>query len=379
MHGQRAPPPPAATTPEVDTDREQTPRSESGLPGWMRSVTQCERPSGGWKPSLNNTDQTYATNHDELHSRDDDDFDDASSVSTTVSSEMNTDPLDTSLEACSFGSFAVGSRDTLGRRGKARKSGAARRRKARARTDLALATFGREAAVLASADAVVAARWAVVAAVKAEVRAEAEAKEVSTRTRRRARWAARRAAAAARTAAMAARDERSVVFYILHFDYKINMWAAGGLVRCRSGRRGVGNGRRRREREREERKRRQRVGVASGMARERERRMELAWWERQESKWAAANAAEATAAKAAAAGVAARWWVRRQGAAARRRATGTTVVMAAAVATTAAATATVGAAPASLCRRAERVLHSRLRHGGRGMRLGGGGKRGWVT
>ena len=108
------------------------------------------------------------------------------------------------------------------------------------------------------------------------------------------------------------------------------------------------------------------------MARERERRMELAWWERQESKWAAANAAEATAAKAAAAGVAARWWVRRQGAAARRRATGTTVVMAAAVATTAAATATVGAAPASLCRRAERVLHSRLRHGGRGMRLVGG-------
>ena len=98
----------------------------------------------------------------------------------------------------------------------------------------------------------------------------------------------------------------------MHFDYKINMWAAGGLVRCRSGRRGVGNGRRRREREREERKCRQRVGVASGMARERERRMELAWWERQESKWAAANAAEATAAKAAAAGVAARWWVRRQ-------------------------------------------------------------------
>ena len=96
--------------------REHSPRSESGLPGWMRSVTQCGRPSGGRKPPFNNTDQTYATNHDELHSRDDDDFDDTSSVSTTVSSEMNTDLLDTSLEACSFGSFAVGSRDTLGRR-----------------------------------------------------------------------------------------------------------------------------------------------------------------------------------------------------------------------------------------------------------------------
>ena len=129
MHGQRAPPPSAATTPEVDIGRKQRLRSESGLPGWMRSVTQCGRPSGGRKPPFNNTDQTYATkHHDELHSRDDDDFDDASSVSTTASSEMNTDLLDTSLEACSFGSFAVGSRDALaGRRGKARKSGAARR------------------------------------------------------------------------------------------------------------------------------------------------------------------------------------------------------------------------------------------------------------
>ena len=123
MHGQRAPPPSAATTPEVDIGRKQRLRSESGLPGWMRSVTQCGRPSGGRKPSLNNTDQTYATNHDELHSRDDDDFDDASSVSTTVSSEMNADLLDTSLEACSFGSFAVGAQDTAGkarRRGKGR-------------------------------------------------------------------------------------------------------------------------------------------------------------------------------------------------------------------------------------------------------------------
>ena len=142
------------------------------------------RPAAGSPPPFNNTDQTYATNHDELHSRDDDDFDDTSSVSTTVSSEMNADLLDTSLEACSFGSFAVGSRDTLGRaRGKARKSGAARRRKARARTGLALATFGREAAVIASADAVVAARWTVVAAVKAEVRAEAEAKGAKSAAR----------------------------------------------------------------------------------------------------------------------------------------------------------------------------------------------------
>ena len=165
----------------------------------------------------------------------------------------------------------------------------------------------------------------------------------------------------------------------MHYEYKINMWASGGLFRRRSGRRGVGNGRRRREREREERKCRQQVGVARGMARERERRAELAWWERQEGKWAAANAAVATAAKAAAAGVAARWWVRRQGAAVGRRTTGTAVAMAVAVTPTAEATATVGAAPAGLCRRAERVLHSRLRPGGRGMRLGGGGKRGWVT
>ena len=83
----------------------------------MRSVTQCGRPSGGRKPPFNNTDQTYATNHDELHSRDDDDFDDASSVSTTVSSEMNADLLDTSLEACSFGSRGKYSHQTKGKVG----------------------------------------------------------------------------------------------------------------------------------------------------------------------------------------------------------------------------------------------------------------------
>ena len=41
----------------------------------------------------------------------------------------------------------------------------------------------------------------------------------------------------AQTAGLYVERGRSVVFFILHFDYKINMWAAGGLVRCRSGRR----------------------------------------------------------------------------------------------------------------------------------------------
>jgi len=46
-------------------------------------------------------------------------------------------------------------------------------------------------------------------------------------------------------------------------------------------------------------------------------------------------------------------------------------VAAAAAAAAAVRSGWANAAPASLCRRAERVLHSQLRRGGRGMRLGG--------
>ena len=73
--------------------------------------------------------------------------DDVGSVST-VCSDMESDLLDVALEACSFGSFALGAQDTstsTPRRSKARakakakkRSGAERRRRARARTDFAL-------------------------------------------------------------------------------------------------------------------------------------------------------------------------------------------------------------------------------------------------
>ena len=131
----------------------------------------------------------------------------------------------------------------------------------------------------------------------------------------------------------------------------------------------------------------QREGMAKAVARERERRVDLAWWGRQARKWAAAVAATEMAVKAAKAGVAARWWVRRREAA-MRRAVGAAgeVAMAMAMGSCTAVAATVVAsagvaAPAVLCRRAERVSHSQPRHGGRGhgMRLGGGGKLGWVT
>ena len=111
-------------------------------------------------------------------------------------------------------------------------------------------------------------------------------------------------------------------------------------------------------------------------------RKKVRWEEQQEGKWEAAAAAVVVAAAATAAGVQARWWVRKGRARQRRR---RATAAAAATARAAAAAATVvrsgwaEAAPASLCRRAERVLHSQLRHGGRGLRLGGGGKRGWVT
>ena len=167
----------------------------------------------------------------------------------------------------------------------------------------------------------------------------------------------------------------------MHFDYHINVWTAGGLLRIRSGKRGVGSGRRRRERERRERKGRQQWGMARAAARERDRRGDLEWRGRQERKWAAAVAETATAAKAAGAGVVARWWVRKRGAVMRQAAgavgrsaaTATKATTATAVAVAAAAAGATGAAPASLCRRAERVLHSQLRHGGRGLRLGAWG------
>ena len=86
---------------------------------------------------------------------------DVGSVST-VCSDMDSDFVDVALEACSFGSFALGAQDTPPRskakaKAKKKKSGAERRRRARARTDLALASFACEAAVIA-------AKWAVVAA-----------------------------------------------------------------------------------------------------------------------------------------------------------------------------------------------------------------------
>ena len=107
---------------------------------------------------------------------------------------MDSDFVDVALEACSFGSFALGAQDTptsTPRRSKARakakakkRSGAERRRRARARTDFALTIFACEAAVLA-------AKWAVVAADKAK----AKAAQVSWGITRRAKRAARKAAA----------------------------------------------------------------------------------------------------------------------------------------------------------------------------------------
>ena len=143
----------------------------------------------------------------------------------------------------------------------------------------------------------------------------------------------------------------------------------GALVRRVRGKRGAGAGRcRRRQRRRRWLLAKQRE--QEQVRREVQQRLDFVRWEeRQEHKWEAAAAATVVAAAAAAAGVRARWWVRKQQAAA------------AGAAKPAAATAAARAvtAPAGLCRRAERVPHSRPRHGGRGRRLGGGGKRGWVT
>ena len=148
----------------------------------------------------------------------------------------------------------------------------------------------------------------------------------------------------------------------------------GALGRRARGKRDVGMGRRRRRRRRRERLRAEQR-EREQLGREVQQRLDFVRWEeRQEGKWEAAAAAVVVAAAATAAGVQARWWVRKGRARQRwRRAT----AAAAATARAAAAAATVvrsgwaEAAPASLCRRAERVLHSQLRHGGRSLRLGG--------
>ena len=150
------------------------------------------------------------------------------------------------------------------------------------------------------------------------------------------------------------------------------------LVRRVRGKRGVGMGRRRRQ------QRRRAWLLAEQQEREqvqrevRQRLDYVRWLERQESKWAAAAAAAATATAATAAGVQARWWVRK-GQVGRRGRAAAAAVAAAVAASAAERSSRTHAAPASLCRCAERVPQSRPRHGRRGKRLGGGGKRGWVT
>ena len=157
----------------------------------------------------------------------------------------------------------------------------------------------------------------------------------------------------------------------------------GALSRRARGKRGVGMGRRRRRRRRRERLRAEQR-EREQLGREVQQRLDFVRWEeQQEGKWEAAAAAVVVAAAATAAGVQARWWVRKGQARQRRRrvtaAAAATATAAAAAAATAVRSGWAEAAPANLCRRAERVLHSQLRHGGRGLRLGGGGKRGWVT
>ena len=145
----------------------------------------------------------------------------------------------------------------------------------------------------------------------------------------------------------------------------------GALGRRARGKRDVGMGRRRRRRRRRERLRAEQR-EREQLEREVQQRLDFVRWEeRQEGKWEAAAAAVVVAAAATAAGVQARWWVRKGRARQRRRrATAAAAATATATAAAAAAAATAGrsgwaeAAPASLCRRAERVLHSQLRHGG---------------
>ena len=143
---------------------------------------------------------------------------------------------------------------------------------------------------------------------------------------------------------------------------KVSRRMAGGLTRRRRGRRGAGSGRRRQRQQQRERQRSKQIQQQQVRAQEQQRRVEEQWRIRQQEKWQGRQQGS-------------KWWlVRRR----TPKATGR--------ATRARGTAAPVLAEAPVRhRRAVRARLAQLSRGMRGvshawgMRLGGGGKRGWVT
>ena len=131
----------------------------------------------------------------------------------------------------------------LGKGSKKKKSGAARRRRKKERTDASLALFEAETADNARLGAL-----AVVARVLHKVRnlSKSVIKWNVCFASEMARWAAQDAAVTAVWAAERAEDEAQWVAQEVTLTLKIREMVSKGLVRRRTGRRGVGGGRRKR-------------------------------------------------------------------------------------------------------------------------------------
>ena len=249
----------------------------------------------------------------------------------------------------------------LGKGGKKKKSGAARRRRKKERIDASLALFEAEAAEYARLGAL-----AVVARVLHKVRnlSKSVIKWNVRFSNELARWAAQNAAVAAVWAAERAEDEAEWAADEAILTLKIWEMVSKGLTRRKRGRRGVGSGRRRnrragKERQRQRQERARRARVTEGW-----RRAEAQLMRRRELQWLGKGGMGSNERRV-------RWKQRRV----RVWARGTKIWR---QRPKGQAGEHEGSAPAR-CRRQVRAAGAGWGHRPCYRRLGGGGKRGWVT
>ena len=260
----------------------------------------------------------------------------------------------------------------LGKGGKKKKSGAARRRRKKERTDASLALFEAETADNARLGAL-----AVVARVLHKVRnlSKSVIKWNVCFASEMARWAAQDAAVTAVWAAERAEDEAQWVAQEVTLTLKIREMVSKGLVRRRRGRRGVGRGRRKRRLEGRERQRGRQEQMRRAWEREGWRRAELQWAQRQDARWRSKG------------GKGASWRLRQRKQRRRRLATASNAMQRLPARGIGPGTGRQGPLQRGVGRASRRQRQKRLRAGKGGAgasgqqqrRLGGGGKRGWVT
>ena len=260
----------------------------------------------------------------------------------------------------------------LGKGSKKKKSGAARRRRKKERTDASLALFEAETADNARLGAL-----AVVARVLHKVRnlSKSVIKWNVCFASEMARWAAQDAAVTAVWAAERAEDEAQWVAQEVTLTLKIREMVSKGLVRRRTGRRGVGRGRRKRRLEGRERQRGRQEQMRRAWEREGWRRAELQWAQRQDAWWRSKG------------GKGASWRLRQRKQRRRRRATASNAMQRLPARGIGPGTGRQGPLQRGVGRASRRQRQKRLRAGKGGAgasgqqqrRLGGGGKRGWVT